>query len=417
MNILIVDDEPKIRKGLKTLISRIYGDKVNINTAQDGNAGVEMFCEHKPDLVLVDMKMPNMDGMELIDKIKKLKPDVIIVIISGYAQFEYAQKAVQYGVMDYILKPVNPQRVQQIVDKAQNLLSERKEIDNKYKYIVSNIEELKEKFVFDLIFETKYYGEKEIRLKYEELGLENKDYCIGILGLLDDNVHDFSWKAKSNSVIQSKIENVINSLEGGMVFSNSPGLYIMLIFVNGEREKYLEKLRYAILNSTGTECEIQFGEIYSDPISMPSSYKQSLYKIKNKRNLLSDIHNKNENKRHDEKKLDYDKISVIVHKAIKYIEDNYNKNIKLTDIAQSVFVHPSYLSELFKKEVGQNISDYITNYRILKAKELLCVFENKVYMVAGKVGFESPRYFGQVFKKNVGITPVEYREKYFLINK
>lgn len=416
MNVLIVDDEPKIRRGLKNLIERICEFKAIVNTARDGISGLEIFNQSDPNLVFVDMKMPNMDGIEFIDRIKKRNPNIIIIIISGYAQFDYAQKAVRYGVMDYLLKPIDPARVAEIVGKAETLLKERKEIDNKYRYIKNNILELREKFLFDIIFETKYYPAEKLNEKYRELELPDKGLCIATLSIQNADQRMSSDGAAFKTDFEKKIHEIINEYDGGLIFSNSLDFYVVLLFVNydNDREKYLHQLYDTVRDRIRCPIEMEFGNVYTNPLYLPLSYQQSLMRIKNK-HYLSDAAGQTQNApsgiNHDFK---YDQLPVIIKEAIKYIEQNYSKNIKLADIAQNVYVHPSYLSELFKKEIGQNISDYITNYRIAKAKELLCVFENKVYMVADKVGFNNSRYFGQVFKKIVGMKPVEYREKYFL---
>ena len=79
-----------------------------------------------------------------------------------------------------------------------------------------------------------------------------------------------------------------------------------------------------------------------------------------------------------------------------------------------VSIHPIYLSELFKKETNMNISNYITAYRIERAKEMLQDIENKIYDVANLVGYDDSRYFSQVFKKHTGMTPTQYRESLYI---
>ena len=107
-------------------------------------------------------------------------------------------------------------------------------------------------------------------------------------------------------------------------------------------------------------------------------------------------------------------IAPLIRQTIFNIQQRYQKDISLDTLAKLVFIHPIYLSDLFKKETGMNISHYITLYRIQKAKELLRDLQNKVYDIAYQTGFNDARYFSQVFKKETGLTPTQYREKFCL---
>ncbi|MBQ3841458.1 MAG: helix-turn-helix transcriptional regulator [Ruminiclostridium sp.] len=105
-----------------------------------------------------------------------------------------------------------------------------------------------------------------------------------------------------------------------------------------------------------------------------------------------------------------DSFSDAVEKAKAYIDSNYmNYDISLRTVADSVGLSPAYLSGLFKKEAGQNLSDYLTDVRINKAKSLLCCTSKMVYEVAYEVGFHDYKYFSQIFKKHTGQTPRQFQ--------
>ncbi len=109
-----------------------------------------------------------------------------------------------------------------------------------------------------------------------------------------------------------------------------------------------------------------------------------------------------------------DSYSTHVIKAIEYIRINYSNKISLSSLSEELYVHPTYLSNLFKKQTGTNIVDYINNYRIEVAKDLLKDSRNKIYWVAERVGFVNQRYFSQKFKKNYGIYTCRIQTKGFL---
>lgn len=124
--LLIADDEPLIRRGIKKLIDLTKYEIKNIYEAIDGQECLEIFSNHLPDIVLLDINMPKIDGLSLAEKIKNIKPDVKIVIITGYNYFEYAQKAIKIGVNDYLLKPVSKDDIAEIILKLISSLKEEK---------------------------------------------------------------------------------------------------------------------------------------------------------------------------------------------------------------------------------------------------------------------------------------------------
>ncbi len=107
--VLIADDEPKIRRGLRTTIERLRPDMKVVAEAEDGEMALEAARREKPDILMIDVRMPFLNGLELIEKIKGVLSDCIIIVVSGHDEFEYAQRALQLKVFDYVLKPV-PQR-------------------------------------------------------------------------------------------------------------------------------------------------------------------------------------------------------------------------------------------------------------------------------------------------------------------
>ena len=116
--ILIVDDERIEREGIKYLIGREKGD-YEICEASNGKQALDVLHSKKVDLLMTDIRMPHMDGLELSRKAREEYSDLQIVIFSGYSDFSFAQEAIQYGVLDYVLKPVDPERFHQVLAKAQ----------------------------------------------------------------------------------------------------------------------------------------------------------------------------------------------------------------------------------------------------------------------------------------------------------
>ena len=105
-----------------------------------------------------------------------------------------------------------------------------------------------------------------------------------------------------------------------------------------------------------------------------------------------------------------EKTGSIIETAKNYIKNNYHKDISLDDVSREVNISPYYFSKLFKETTGENFIEYLTNLRMDKAKELLETTECSMKEICVKTGYSDPNYFSRSFKKNVGVTPTEYKE-------
>ena len=126
INVLIVDDEKIEREGLKYLISTETKEH-KIFEASNGREALQILREEDIQLLLTDIKMPHMTGLELSKKAKEEQPDLQIIIFSGFSDFAFAQEAIRYGVTEYILKPVDPQEFRNVMDDIMSYLDEKKQ--------------------------------------------------------------------------------------------------------------------------------------------------------------------------------------------------------------------------------------------------------------------------------------------------
>lgn len=122
MKVLYVEDETEAREALSKYLKRRFG---KIFTAVDGLDGLNLFKEQKPDLVIVDLYMPNMDGLEMIKEIKKISPDVYVIITSAVDDVEVILKSVDIGIHKYLLKPIDPEELIKAVHEYSNYAVQR----------------------------------------------------------------------------------------------------------------------------------------------------------------------------------------------------------------------------------------------------------------------------------------------------
>ncbi|MFT4008160.1 MAG: response regulator, partial [Lacrimispora sp.] len=122
MRIIIVEDEVKIRTAMGRLIEDVTGHKV-IGEAKNGKEGLELFFKYRPDLIITDIRMPEMDGLEMLKALHEKGIPFHAVILSGYAEFDYARQAMALGVNDYLLKPVSVEDVKELLERLDQKLT------------------------------------------------------------------------------------------------------------------------------------------------------------------------------------------------------------------------------------------------------------------------------------------------------
>ena len=125
LRIVIADNESIIRMDLREMLEDV-GHEV-VGEAVDGWHAVEITRSRRPDLVIMDIKMPEMDGIELIARLREQNPSALCVIVSGYSDFEYARAAIQNSAVDYLLKPVNPEELSALLKRLETMLMAREQ--------------------------------------------------------------------------------------------------------------------------------------------------------------------------------------------------------------------------------------------------------------------------------------------------
>ena len=113
-HVLVVDDKENMLK----LFCRILGDRYQITTASDGRAGIETFRQGKFDLVVTDVRMPGMSGMQLLVECKRSRPDVMVILMTAYGEVSQAVEAMRHGAYDYITKPFDPDQMVIVIERA-----------------------------------------------------------------------------------------------------------------------------------------------------------------------------------------------------------------------------------------------------------------------------------------------------------
>lgn len=406
MRIVIVDDESVICDGLAKALSSEEGESWELKAVyHDAEEALETCDWDEVDLLLADINMPGIDGLEMVETLRGRGCDTAIVIISGYAQFEYARKALLNNVVDFIIKPVSPDKLFAALRKVEGLLAQRAAERESKLFVESNMDRLLREYFGELIFETGLPSEEQ-KADFSRLyGLDDKRYCLMA----------FISGARGESVV--KLVEAARGEQGARLYCypSGQGLSLLLAvrsaFEDFDRQAFLCLAARMGCDIAWSDCSESCGleELNSEYVRLLERTRDSKAVA-----LLKPMDAEEAEVKLPDIEGDY---SSPVARALLIIHEEYSEPLSLTILSGKVCVHPTYLSNLFKKQTGFTLVDYINHYRVERAKELLEDPLNKIYWITEKVGFANQRYFSQVFRKITGSTPVEYRSSHFLCGR
>ncbi|MGL5435523.1 MAG: response regulator transcription factor [Lachnospiraceae bacterium] len=478
-SVMVVEDEYYARRGMERLVELIGGEYELIGAAENGAAALEMIRELHPSIVLTDIRMPEMDGLELIRASEGSGSRFII--ITGHNDVEYAKQALRYHTVDYLLKPVDQKELKKVLDQAVELLSQ--DINALRHRIVaylrgqtadtSVIGRIPAREYQLVLFELEAAGAGAvIRQGAQVLRDRLLEWCeipwvvvqmhTDRVVVLSDAAEDWLPRVNLLQTTLKELEIVVSTaIVGAKEIGGLPDAYeaakrmLQGRFYQGAghiftklptprrraREGELNQAVQAVFRSVnacntrealrGLEVLFQIlwdtqpGKDRIAEICM-SFYLQITANLREAWILPAGFAAYNP-ARHDsslnslrvnteamirqgldllrEKQCDQEDNPV--EKAIQIIGTHYCEDLVLEQIAQEVFLNPSYLSRKLKETLGMNFSKYITSLRIEKAQELLQRGAS-VEQAAKEVGYPNYRYFSKVFKENVGCLPSHY---------
>lgn len=507
--VLIVEDQPNFRKGLmKMLEGRELGWEV-VGEASNGQDALALLDELKPDLVLTDIRMPIMDGIEFVGHLRQNHPDMLVIILTGYKNFEYAQAAVRHGALDILIKPCTEQDVRQVMNKASERFYVKYALQQKQQVQLrlQQDQELRAALL-DLPYEKSIAARLTDGLAGKELwllqmnseDLASKAYGKSDMSLLQfafSNIalellngagleaqlllveHDSFVLVSAHHGIDESLQEAIQSasfeylkirlhmismglapsanelaelyvLTKGLIYgivdspleSGSEAGSGITLSLNQARVREMEvQLMSAILVGQEDSLQLLLDRVLAElPLSSPEEMRigalslsiamlgtiqkqfdpddnNALARIPNEmpqthwtseevlhwaaeqvKNFLQQFNNwqaaKSEN---------------LIERAVKYIEEHYNEECRLTDVASHIHLNPSYFSVVFKKATGESFTRFVTRFRMDKAALLLRNTDMKIFEIASAIGFDEPNYFTNVFKQQFQMSPKEYR--------
>lgn len=279
-NILIVDDEPAVLEGFSLILDfKDYGF-TTVDFAVDGEAALEKMKKTKYNLLITDIRMPAMDGLQLIATQKKLNPETKTIILSGYNEFSYAKKGIEFGVLGYLLKPVSRDELIEYLVKIKNLLDA--EFEEKLKKR-TNLSIARDRFYFDL--SKGHLSEKEISEKATEFQFDKKvDYGIALIEICDFyKVVEVNLEQASllKFSVRNIVEEIVNERALGYVYEDVEGLLgIILCKKDSELTDIVvydcfSHICACIEKYLGIKTSVSYGDFVKSVFKLKTCHKQA----------------------------------------------------------------------------------------------------------------------------------------------
>ncbi len=395
IKVLIADDEPRIRRGIKNIINWEEEGFEIVGEAEDGEEALSIAKEKKPDILLLDICMPFLNGIQLIEELNNLLYNPVVIIISGHDEFNYAQAALRLKVFDYILKPIDRENLKILILKAKEEVISRIKLNEresfKDKVFENNISYLKEEFFKSWLNGKLDDDELKIRMENFNVTYSNNMGLI-LIKILEKNfvgiVNKNERELISYGIINLSSE-LMNKFDNLYIFKYSSSRVVILCNVESIIiwKKVLIELEEKISSLFKIDIIVEHSLLSKNPIEINSVF------INLKRNVL-----------------EKSKKTPIVLEVEKYIKKNYgDENLSIEKLSNKLGISQTYLTRLLKKELGMNFIDYLTFIRIQNSIELMKDPSMKIYEIASLVGYNTQHYFSSVFKKNIGMSPNDYR--------
>lgn len=373
MKVMLVDDEPFIMQGLEVLIDwNALGYEI-VKMASNGGEAYEYLKSEQVDMVISDISMPVMTGLDLLKRIREEGlSDAYFVILSGYNDFKYAQQAIRYASMDYLLKPIDREELTDILKRAARM----RESEHDETGMTAVLRALR---TFRSDQDIKTYGD-EINVPQGRIMLL-KEQLDSLIAAVEQN--DITEINRSVDVLYDETRD--RGMSTDVFDLNLNYLLFRLIHLAVEQDESVdqEEVLSYISDNVYESGEIRGSRTHLKRFAI--SYAEYLVQLRKNvsRGILQEIERE--------------------------IRANFADNLTLKDLSRKYYVNSSYLGQLFKKKYDQSFKDYLCSVRISEAASMLLKTDEKIPVIAEKVGYKDTDYFIQKFIELRGCTPAKYR--------
>ena len=431
LKIFLVEDEAIMREGLRDNMPWQQFGYQFVGEAADGETALPLIRKTRPDVLLTDIKMPFMDGLSLSRIVAKEFPNMKIIILSGYDDFEYARQAIHIGVEQYILKPVTRETLKKVLSEVKAKIDYEKEEKINLEKIQSERREyelMSRRTFFEKVFSGRL-SVQEIYTEMEKFSVDLEGPCFNLIMVSVQR----KTKAAGSQIMDS--QKFIRCQDEMMHYFLRFPEYVIFnwnmntcgVLVKGEADMMESHTRRALQNInriySQIEDEYDWYAAKAAPVERLSLLSECYEEVNHQLSLRylawrnpeeATVSGENGNAPWEDglpsEEYGDDKTKAMLKKVLEYIEERYtDENFSLNDAAGVANVSPNYFSAIFSQEMNMTFIEYVTKKRMDKAKKLLRHSKMSTADVAVEVGYKDSHYFSFVFKKTQGCTPREYR--------
>ncbi|AEJ20729.1 response regulator transcription factor [Gracilinema caldarium] len=407
IRILIADDEALERRALHKIIQEMSIPSIQIYEAENGREVLERVQQVKIDIVLLDIKMPGLDGISVAKEIQIISQTTAIIFITAFSEFDYAREAIRIGVKEYLVKPVSQEKVQETLETVlHSIQSKQKEQDT------------------STLVEQLLYKELETAIGRESIINEQVETFIALRGIrfvqscciaikLEMN-HSTNHRTIKDNELQKARIIIKNALEVhlgttitgqlcndnifySILFLSSQWTYVQLLHAFTQIIHHIQIELGIQMLVTATEWN------YRDLTTVFKTMKHYISLVNHQHPVL--IINADTD-------MALDNAKGKIAKIIEYLQEHLAQNITLAEAAQIVGLSPYHISHLFKIHQGESYIQVYTKLKIEAAKQLLCENRYTIKEICRLLGFKDQGYFSRVFKKVTGVNPQDFLKQY-----
>ena len=411
--VLIVDDEPLVQIGLKSILSQGISQVEVTGTASNGEDALDQIGRLQPDIVIADIRMPLMSGLELLKESRRKYGAVpVFIMLTAYEEFEMARQALSGQAVDYLVKiELTKELLNHSLEKAIVRLDEVRPKKEREDNGTSTLEDLQQKFMVRLL-NGQLQNREGLINQAKELNLDfHYDRYVAAYGKIDGGNTSGNAFVLYTSCLNMTREIVRRYLPCHVVSNDLQHFTLIFLFEASRAMADMMTLIQEAVDNTRDMVDRYFnvslyfgiGVAVTDPMDIPDAFKEAVAAQEHADDnspvrLFSHIVGANRRSGKDR----------LIASIQDYINENLGGKLQLNEVAEVFGLSPAYLSVIFKKNTEIGFSEYVYTQKIEKAKEMLLSGDMKIYEVADALGFESAFYFSKVFKKVDGKSPREY---------
>lgn len=448
MKVLIVDDEAHVREAIRLLIDWELYDSAEVLEASSGREAVSMIERHGPQIVLTDMIMPAGGGIDLLEWISRSAPETKTLVISGHGDFDFARQTLRYGGMDYLLKPIDGDQLNEAFARAVDSWRAGEESRRQLREQTMEVNRFKpvyrDKLCSDLLGGPAARTSAGRELAGEFALADGPGTVRSAVLRLGEHSPLWLRYAGRADLLFFTLANVANEVLGhgrdGYAFRNLGREREMAIFFwagaahAGEK---LARINAGLANVLGEPLHFGLGGC-ADGLAegLRASYLQAEEALNRRQAVQAgtggaaaatarsgatpqvggpgalEARPEPEDSRYIHAFEGGPAGAAgagVMEDIAAYIREHYREDLTLQGLADRFFLSREYISRRFKREFGENVFDYLANVRLERAKRLLRDSDMTVVRIADLVGYQDEKYFSRVFKKTTGCSPNEFR--------